>query len=74
MERPRPPGNEPLITMEQYKKILELKRLKEIGKKPYTALAEELGLRGGTVLSAVRKGIKRYDYAIWKESQKRGQG
>lgn len=69
MDRPRPPGNEPVITMEQYKQILELKKLKKIGKKSYTALAEELGLRGGTVLSAVRKGIKRYDYELWKEGQ-----
>jgi len=71
MKAPRPPGNEPTITFEQYKQILELKRLKEYGKKSYTTLAKELGLRGGTVLSAVRKGIKRYDYALWKQEQER---
>ncbi len=48
-------------------------RLKELGSKPYTVLARELGLRGGTVINAATKGIKRYDYALWREAQ-RGEG
>jgi DNA invertase Pin-like site-specific DNA recombinase len=74
MEIPKTPGTPPAMTYEQYKQIIELKRLKELGGKHYTVLARELGLRGGTVINAARKGIKRYDYAMWRERQEQERG
>jgi DNA-directed RNA polymerase specialized sigma24 family protein len=67
MEIPKPPGTEPSMTLDQYRKIVELKRLKEFGSRSYADLAEELKIRPGTVINAARKGIKRYDYVLWKE-------
>ena len=69
MKAPRPFGNEPVMTIEQYKKILELKKIKRLADKSYTELAEEFGVNRSTVLNALHRGIKRYDYALWKEGK-----
>lgn len=63
------PGPKPVITFEEYKKILEFKKTKEDSKKSYSDLAEELGLRVGTLVNAARRGIKRYDYRIMLEEK-----
>ena len=70
------PGTKPKITLEQYKEILKVKEQKK-GDRPkkgtmeltYANLGGKLGLRPCTIVSAAKKGIKRYDYIIWKESQ-----
>jgi hypothetical protein len=70
------PGAKPKITLEQYKEILKVKEQKK-GDRPkkgtmeltYAKLGGKLGLRPCTIVSAAKKGIKRYDYIIWKESQ-----
>ena len=59
------------MTYEQYKEIVALRELKKQHLKTYVQLAKELGLGVSTVTSAARKGIKRYDYALWKEEQER---
>ena len=70
MKAPRPPGNEPMITLDQYKKIMDLKQSKErIKEMTYVRLAKELGLRPSTVINAARRRIKRYDYQLWKEGK-----
>ena len=71
MKAPRPPGNEPKITLEQYRRILELKKKKEgpIRDMTYVELAKELGLRPSAVINAARRRIKRYDYVLWKEGE-----
>ncbi len=70
MEIPKTPGTPPAMTYEQYKQIMELKELKEKHLKTYVQLAKELGLTVSTVTCAARKGIKRYDYALWREAQR----
>jgi len=69
MEEKTNPGNKPKISYEQYKKIVELKKSKEgpIKEMTYAFLAKELGLRPSSVVNAARRGIKRYDYRLWKE-------
>jgi len=62
-------GPKPVITFEEYKQILEFKKTKEDSKKSYGDLAEELGLRVGTLANAARRGIKRYDYRIMLEEK-----
>lgn len=71
MEIPKTPGTQPAMTYEQYKEIVKLKRLKEAHNKTYGQLAKELGLHPSTVTCAARRGVKRYDYAMWKEEQER---
>jgi DNA invertase Pin-like site-specific DNA recombinase len=71
MKVPKTPGTPPAMTYEQYKQIIELKELKEKHLKTYVQLAKELGLTVSTVTSAARKGVKRYDYAMWKEEQEK---
>lgn len=67
MEIPKPPGTEPSMTLDQYREIVKLRKLKELGSRSYMDLAKELKIRPGTVINAARKGIKRYDYVLWKE-------
>lgn len=70
MKAPRLPGNEPIITLDQYKKIMDLKQSKErIKEMTYVQLAKELGLRPSTVINAARRRIKRYDYQLWKSGE-----
>lgn len=65
------PGNKPKISLDQYKQILDLKKSKQgpIKEMTYAFLAKKLGLRASTVINAARKGIKRYDYQLWKEGE-----
>ena len=65
------PGPKPIITFEEYKQILEFKKNKKDLKKSYGDLAEDLGLKVGTIVSATRKGIKRYDYRIMLEEREK---
>ena len=68
MEEKTNPGNKPKVTYEQYKKIMELKHSKDrVREMTYAFLAKELGLRPSSVVNAARRGIKRYDYRMWKE-------
>ncbi len=71
MKVPKTPGTPPAMTYEQYKEIVALRELKKKHLKTYVQLAKELGIGVTTVTSAARKGIKRYDYMLWKEEQER---
>ena len=71
MKVPKTPGTPPAMTYEQYKQIVELRELKKKCTKSYVQLAKELGIGVTTVTSAARKGIKRYDYMLWKEEQEK---
>jgi len=66
------PGTRPKITLEQYRKIVALKNSKDgpVKQMTYAFLAKQLGLRPSSVLNAARRGIKRYDYILWKEKQR----
>lgn len=58
------------ITLEQYKEIMQLKKEKErVSELTYARLGKKLGLRPSTIINAARRGIKKYDYQIWKEEQ-----
>jgi len=60
-----------VFTCEEYKQSMEFKKNKKDLKKSYGDLAEELGLKVGTIVSATRKGIKRYDYRIMLEEREK---
>ena len=61
-------GVTPRITLEQYKALRDLaerKRAAERRVRPsYAELADEWGVTLGVLLSAVTRGIKRYDYEV----------
>lgn len=71
------PGPDPKITFDQYKEILKIKKEKR-GQRPkrgtleltYAKLGGKFGLRPHTIVNAAKRGIKRYDYQIWKDEQK----
>ena len=69
MSDPKNPGAKPKITLDQYRKIIELKKSKQgpVKQMTYAFLAKELGLLPSAVVNAARRGIKRYDYQLWKE-------
>lgn len=70
MKEPKSPGNKPKMTYEQYKEIVDLKKAKErVSELTYARLGKKFGLRPSTIVNAARKGIKRYDYQIWKEEK-----
>lgn len=70
------PGSRPKLTLDQYKEILEMKKEKQ-GRRPkrgtleltYAKLGGKFGVRSSVIVDAARRGIKRYDYQIWKEEQ-----
>jgi hypothetical protein len=54
------------LTLEQYKQAIELK--KRIDETPTMQdLGRQWGIAGSTIVNAVRKGIKRYDYIMARE-------
>lgn len=59
-------GYHPKLTLEQYKHAIECKRKRdEIP--TMNDLGKQWGVSGSTIVSALRKGIKRYDYIIMRE-------
>jgi hypothetical protein len=60
-------GGKPKITMDQYRKILEVKNKPGSKYGRYKALQVEFGISQSTLSSAVRRGVKVYDYFIRKE-------
>lgn len=59
------------LSYEQYLFLLERKRrAKELDERvKYKDLVELWGIKQHHMASAVHRGIKQYDYRIWKESQ-----
>ena len=72
------PGSKPKLTLEQYKEILAMKKAKQ-GQRPkrgtleltYAKLGGKFGVRPSVIVDAARRGIKRYDYQIWKDEQEK---
>ena len=73
-------GMKPKITLDQYREILRIKNEKR-GQRPrketkeltYAKLGGKFGLRPHTIVNAAKRGIKRYDYEIWKEQSQSAQ-
>ena len=61
-----------VLSLEQYKVILERKRIAHENDErvPLKDLADAWGIKQHHLATAVHRGIKQYDYIIWKESQK----
>ncbi len=59
------------LTFEQYKFLLERKKIaKELDERiRYKDLVEQWGIPQYFMATAMHRGIKQYDYRIWKESQ-----
>lgn len=76
MEIPRTPGKQPSLSIDQYREVLTLKEARRtyLQDITYAQLARKWGIPVGTVINAARKGVKRYDYAMWKERQDRKYG
>ena len=72
------PGSKPKLTLEQYKEILSMKKAKQ-GQRPkrgtlemtYAKLGGKFGVRPSVIVDAARRGLKRYDYQIWKDEQEK---
>ena len=72
------PGSKPKLTLEQYKEILSMKKAKQ-GQRPkrgtlemtYAKLGGKFGVRPSVIIDAARRGLKRYDYQIWKEEKEK---
>jgi len=58
----------PKITFDQYKLILKTKADVSAGRGRIIRLSKELNLAQSTVSTAICRGIRQYDYRIWKES------
>ena len=73
------PGSKPKLTLEQYKEILKLKAEKQGKERPkrgtleltYAKLGGKFGVRSSVIIDAARRGLKRYDYQIWKEEKEK---
>ena len=61
-----------VLSLDQYKVILERKRIAHENDErvPLKDLADAWGIKQHHLATAVHRGIKQYDYIIWKESQK----
>lgn len=53
----------PVLTLDQYRVLLDVKRTRST---TLTNLAKAWNVKLTTVLDASSRGVKRYDYAIWK--------
>jgi hypothetical protein len=67
----RPSRYNPSITLEQYKTLLERRENARANKKRinYRPLAEEWGRNPMHLASALHRGIKQYDYILWKKGE-----
>ena len=67
----RPSRYNPSITLEQYKTLLERRENARANKKRinYRPLAEEWGRNPMHLASALHRGIKQYDYILWKRGE-----
>ena len=59
----------PRLSMEQYRILLERKRIAAANEERvrYKDLTSEWGVRQSVIGTALRRGIKQYDFRIWKE-------
>ena len=67
----RPSRYNPSITFEQYKTLLERREDARANKKRinYRPLAQEWGHNPMHLASALHRGIKQYDYILWKRGE-----
>ncbi len=60
-----------VLTLEQYRVLMERKRWARINNERvrYKDLVEAWGIKQHHMANAVFRGIKQYDYILWKEQQ-----
>jgi hypothetical protein len=61
----------PRLSFEQYKIVLKRKKLarEENERVRYKDLVQEWGIRQSVIGTAIRRGIKQYDYVLWKQGE-----
>jgi hypothetical protein len=61
----------PRLSFEQYKIVLKRKKLarEENERVRYKDLVKEWGIRQFVIGTAIRRGIKQYDYVLWKQGE-----
>ncbi len=61
----------PRLSFEQYKIVLKRKKLarEENERVRYKDLVKERGIRQSVIGTAIRRGIKQYDYVLWKQGE-----
>ena len=61
----------PRLSFEQYKIVLKRKKLarEENERVRYKDLVKEWGIRQSVIGTAIRRGIKQYDYVLWKQGE-----
>ena len=62
----------PRLSMEQYRILLDRKRVAAANEERvrYKDLTQAWGVRQSVIGTALRRGIKQYDYRLWKEGQR----
>lgn len=67
----KPTRYNPTLSFDQYKVLLERKKKAKAEKKriKYKDLVQEWGVKQSFMANAIFRGIKQYDYLIWKEEQ-----
>lgn len=70
----KPSRFNPTLTFEQYKFLLKRREQARKDRKriKYKDLVQEWGVKQSYMANAVFRGIKQYDYRIWKEKQNAG--
>jgi len=61
----------PRLSFDQYKIVLKRKKLarEENERVRYKDLVKEWGIRQSVIGTAIRRGIKQYDYVLWKQGE-----
>ncbi len=62
----------PRLSFEQYLVVLQRKKeaIEDCRRVRYADLVKAWGIRQSVIGTALQKGIKQYDYRIWKESKR----
>jgi len=60
----------PRISFDQYTTLLQRKANAINNRTKYCDLVKTWGIRQSVLGTALKRGIKQYDYKIWKETQK----
>jgi hypothetical protein len=67
----KPSRYNPRLSFDQYKIVLQRKKhaADECERVRYKDLVKEWGVRQSVIGTALRKGIKQYDYILWKRGE-----
>jgi hypothetical protein len=57
----------PRLSLDQYKQLIRIhQNRKQLARGVFSKFVRELGVPQSTVATCLRRGVKRYDYILWK--------